>query len=295
VDDCNLCFKCHTGKSSGRKLLERSGTWRLEAIAGATEEASLSAQPRAESAAALGSAARLPHSRSALHVREKRYEPPGFSFKVMPLKAEMEAKALKPNCTECYGCDTQIQPLQAGPAEDQLGQQAQLKMEVGASPEWLFFAGGAEPRQHARRCRSGRSAQLRDALLPLYKTHEEACVLSPASYDCRPAGHRADWAESRAQGAARRRHQSRVVTSPSAVPFTPSPLSAHMNGLPPLPPPQVWCMPVDKVTGDFRWRCTDTSDTDVEIQFLMAQQKVMQDCGLMDVTVKVRCAACATL
>jgi hypothetical protein len=61
--------------------------------------------------------------------------------KIVPSKGELHAKALKPNCTECWGCTTQIQPLQAVSAFGH-----DFKVETGASPEWLFNAGRCQTR-----------------------------------------------------------------------------------------------------------------------------------------------------
>jgi hypothetical protein len=47
-------------------------------------------------------------------------------------------------------------------------------------------------------------------------------------------------------------------------------------------------MPIDKVHKTFSWRCTNTEEGAKAVQFLVAQQKVMEECGLMDVTIKVR-------
>ncbi|KXZ55757.1 hypothetical protein GPECTOR_2g1307 [Gonium pectorale] len=129
------------------------------------------------------------------------YVPPGFKFKIMPEKSEIEAKSKKPNCTECYGCDTQILPLQSA-VTTVLGQN--VKAEVGASPEWLFFADLPETAS------TGKKAVLK-----------------------------------------------------------------------------VWCMPVDKVHGTFSWRCSNTGEGAKAVQFLLAQQKAMEECGLLDVTIKV--------
>lgn len=51
---------------------------------------------------------------------------------------------------------------------------------------------------------------------------------------------------------------------------------------------KVWCMPIDKVHGTFSWRCSNTAEGAKAVQFLLAQQKVMEECGLLDVTIKVR-------
>ncbi len=47
-------------------------------------------------------------------------------------------------------------------------------------------------------------------------------------------------------------------------------------------------MPIDKVHGTFSWRCSNTGEGAKAVQFLLAQQKVMEECGLTDVTIKVR-------
>ncbi|KAG1679849.1 hypothetical protein FOA52_012763 [Chlamydomonas sp. UWO 241] len=62
-----------------------------------------------------------------------------------------------------------------------------------------------------------------------------------------------------------------------------------------LPPSQgggkavikVWCMPIDKVHGGFGWRCDKSENAAQANQFLVAQDKVVSECGLMDVTIKV--------
>lgn len=50
---------------------------------------------------------------------------------------------------------------------------------------------------------------------------------------------------------------------------------------------KVWCMPIDKVRGTWRWKCQDEQEPLAATQFLLAQQRVIQECGLSDVTVKV--------
>lgn len=51
---------------------------------------------------------------------------------------------------------------------------------------------------------------------------------------------------------------------------------------------KVWCMPYDKVDGAYRRVCANSELGAKAISFLLAQQRVMEDCGLMDVTIKVR-------
>ena len=58
-------------------------------------------------------------------------------FKEMfPSTADIKAKQLKPNCTDCRGCSIQLQPLKAVVAFGQ-----DFKVEIGASPEWIFTTG----------------------------------------------------------------------------------------------------------------------------------------------------------
>ena len=56
--------------------------------------------------------------------------------KIYPTEEDIRAKELKPNCTECRGCSTQLQPLKAVVAFGQ-----GFSVEVGASPEWIFTTG----------------------------------------------------------------------------------------------------------------------------------------------------------
>ena len=56
--------------------------------------------------------------------------------KIYPTDEEIKAKGLKPNCTECRGCSTQLQPLKAVMAFGQ-----DFSVEVGGSPEWIFTTG----------------------------------------------------------------------------------------------------------------------------------------------------------
>ena len=118
--------------------------------------------------------------------------------RIFPSPKDIEAKETKPNCTECTGCSTQLQPLKAVVAFGQ-----NFNVEQGASPEWIF------------------TADLPDGSKGIIK---------------------------------------------------------------------VWCMPVDKVRGTWNWKC-QRSDVPVRANsFLIAQQKVVEDCGLMDVTVRVKLA-----
>lgn len=50
---------------------------------------------------------------------------------------------------------------------------------------------------------------------------------------------------------------------------------------------KVWCMPIDKVHGTFGWKCEKSEHAAASNQFLVAQDRVVQECGLMDVTIKV--------
>ena len=56
--------------------------------------------------------------------------------KIYPTDEDIKAKALKPNCTECSGCSTQLEPLTAVAAFGR-----DFSVEIGASPEWIFRAG----------------------------------------------------------------------------------------------------------------------------------------------------------
>jgi hypothetical protein len=62
---------------------------------------------------------------------------------------DIQAKQSKPNCTECHGCRVQIQPLKAVTAFGQ-----DFRVEVGASPEWIFTAGDNMHRpEHSYLCK----------------------------------------------------------------------------------------------------------------------------------------------
>ena len=53
---------------------------------------------------------------------------------------------------------------------------------------------------------------------------------------------------------------------------------------------KVWCVPLNKVPTkgtEFQWRCKKAELALRANRFLMAQQKVVEECGLLDVTVKV--------
>ncbi|MEW5319050.1 MAG: hypothetical protein WDW38_010226 [Sanguina aurantia] len=50
---------------------------------------------------------------------------------------------------------------------------------------------------------------------------------------------------------------------------------------------KVWCMPVDKVRRLFRWVCTNDVVATRSVRFLIAQQRVVEECGLLDATVRV--------
>ncbi|PNH02334.1 hypothetical protein TSOC_011711 [Tetrabaena socialis] len=258
VDDCFTCQKCHVGKPPGRRLLLSAGPG--AALSGADAQQGGLADPAAGDAAAVGQETDpqllprqtadggggggsggavgsgggaglplvLPRSGGgggrgggdagggevddvvgggvgrwllAASPKEPMYVPPGFRFNNMPTKAEIAAKQAKANCSECYGCGANVEPLQAVLTQT-MGES--MRTEVGASPEWLFFAD-----------------------LPDTPTTGKKAVL------------------------------------------------------------KVWCMPIDKVHGTFSWRCTNTGEGAVAVQFLMAQQKVMEECGLMDVTIKL--------
>jgi len=56
-------------------------------------------------------------------------------LKIVPSKAHIAAKEAKRNCSECWGCSTQIQPL-----KDVMAFGHKFTVELGASPEWLFHA-----------------------------------------------------------------------------------------------------------------------------------------------------------
>ena len=63
--------------------------------------------------------------------------PPASVFdKIFPSSVDIKAKQLKPNCTDCRGCSTQLQPLKAVMAFGQ-----DFSVEIGASPEWIFTTG----------------------------------------------------------------------------------------------------------------------------------------------------------
>ena len=51
---------------------------------------------------------------------------------------------------------------------------------------------------------------------------------------------------------------------------------------------KVWCVPIDKIRRTFQWQCQKTDLAVKANQFLIAQQRVVEECGLLDVTVKVR-------
>ncbi|GIL53892.1 hypothetical protein Vafri_9405 [Volvox africanus] len=172
INDCYLCQKCHTGKPSGRRLLGQ-GSFRggddasaSRKVASATdtsaaETSSADLQMRHYASASL-SAHAGGSGRSLRTQTEQMYVPDDFKFQIMPLKNEIEMKSSKPNCTECYGCDTQIDPLQ-GVVTAAHGQE--LRAEVGASPEWLFLAGKgcvAIKGPHKGPCRSFCAVALRN-------------------------------------------------------------------------------------------------------------------------------------
>jgi hypothetical protein len=118
--------------------------------------------------------------------------------RIFPSTTDIDSKEGKPNCTECTGCSTQLQPLQKVAAFGK-----DFSIEQGASPEWIF------------------TADL-------------------------PEGGKA------------------VI--------------------------KVWCMPIDKVHKTFGWKC-QRSDVPVKANaFLLAQQKMIEDCGLMDVTIRIKLA-----
>ena len=50
---------------------------------------------------------------------------------------------------------------------------------------------------------------------------------------------------------------------------------------------KVWCMPLDKVRGgSFSWRCKKSKFPISANRFLLAQDRVVTECGLQDVTIK---------
>ena len=51
---------------------------------------------------------------------------------------------------------------------------------------------------------------------------------------------------------------------------------------------KVWCLPYDKVHGTFQWKCQKMDLAVRANQFLMAQQAVITECGLLDTTIRVR-------
>ena len=58
--------------------------------------------------------------------------------RIVPSLQEIKDKISKPNCTECWGCSTRIAPL-----KDINAFGRNFTVELGASSEWLFYAGGA--------------------------------------------------------------------------------------------------------------------------------------------------------
>ena len=56
---------------------------------------------------------------------------------IFPTPSDITAKQRKPNCTRCRGCSAQLQPLKAVSAFGR-----DFSVELGASPEWIFTAGG---------------------------------------------------------------------------------------------------------------------------------------------------------
>jgi hypothetical protein len=50
---------------------------------------------------------------------------------------------------------------------------------------------------------------------------------------------------------------------------------------------QVWCIPFDKRNRAFKWSCKKSLFASNSVQFLIAQDKLIHDCGLNDVTIKV--------
>ncbi len=130
VDDCYMCQKCHTGKPPGRQLLARVGD-ELDSDGVAAVGVAGSGAGRALLATASAGS-------SSSDGKEQMYVPPDFKFSIMPTSEEIAAKSAKRNCTECYGCDTQIVPLSG--VTNMHGMN--VTIETGASSEWLFFAGG---------------------------------------------------------------------------------------------------------------------------------------------------------
>lgn len=150
-----MCYKCHTGKPPGRQLLARSLG---DVDAQEQKEGHMMqqqdhmqqrmshgsdggvAEGREYGASAVRGLLNFGHAVFATASRDtsKSYVPADFKFSIMPTAAEVKGKAAKRNCTECYGCSTQIEPLKGGMTKI-MGQNMQI--EVGASPEWLFFAG----------------------------------------------------------------------------------------------------------------------------------------------------------
>lgn len=128
VDDCFMCQKCHTGKPPGRRLLAR-GELHSNGVAAAGTWGSETGRALRATASA---------GASSSDSKEQMYVPPNFKFSIMPTAEEIAAKSAKRNCTECYGCDTQIVPLSG--VTNMHGMN--VTIETGASSEWLFFAGG---------------------------------------------------------------------------------------------------------------------------------------------------------
>lgn len=177
VDECNYCLTCHTGDDRLSGTSHRASS-RSVKEASTSESSSVIVTSEADPSFTLVEAS--PYSR------------------IYPTVADIQAKAAKPNCTECRGCTTQLKHLAAVTAFGQ-----DFKVELGASPEWIF------------------TADL-------------------------PGGGKA------------------II--------------------------KVWCFPVDKVHKTFGWRCQKQKLPVQANQFLVAQQKVADDCGLMDVTVRIKLA-----
>ncbi len=79
----------------------------------------------------------LPTVHQRIGLEDDPDQGPAGAAKIVPTPAQWAAKRQKQNCSECWGCSTQLEPLK--------GQQAfghNFAVEIGASPEWIFIAGG---------------------------------------------------------------------------------------------------------------------------------------------------------
>mmetsp|Transcript_3357 Transcript_3357/g.7341 ORF Transcript_3357/g.7341 Transcript_3357/m.7341 type:complete len:538 (+) Transcript_3357:145-1758(+) len=217
VRDCYFCQKCHVGKEDAAEKATWTTARQLAAVVRDTmlvESDSAGFEDHAwDYSASNGDSSNSrqllapPELDVELKALYRRWahgpENPGDAAApyndIYPTRDQIMKKRSKQNCTECWGCSTQLQPLKAIKAFGQ-----DFSVETGASPEWIFTA-----------------------------------------------------------------------DLPGSVPGSGGVVI------------KVWCMPIDKVHGTFTWRCEKSDHATRANQFLLAQQKVMEECGLMDVTVKV--------